>query len=190
MIEEIWKDIPGYDGYQASNLGNIKSLYYRKRIKDKINPKIMSKVSHTGGYLRVNIKKDGEEYCKDKYIQSLIALAFLGEMPDGYEVNHIDGNKHNNNIDNLEYVTHKENLHHAIKIKGNWQSTAKKTKQRHTNLTQQEIIFIQENRYKIKPRELSEIFKVNLQTIYQTQNCRTYKSKPRKRHNKFVVDFL
>ena len=114
-MEEVWKDIKGYEGlYQVSNFGNVKSL--RKRIdKGKchryFNEKILKPIETNKGYLRV-------KFCKDRKIKKirvhrLVAEAFI-KKPE-LEVNHRDGNKKNNKIENLEWVTKKENLQHAWK---------------------------------------------------------------------------
>lgn len=118
-MKEIWKDIPDYEGiYQASNLGKIKSL--PKNIK---MPK--------GGYrkqkekfLKFSIDKDGyfkTTICKNKkpktyYVHRLIAKTFIKNKENKSFVNHIDGNKQNNCVNNLEWCTAKENVNHAIHI--------------------------------------------------------------------------
>ena len=96
-------DIPNYEGhYQVSNQGEIYSL--------KKNKKLFTRV-HTKGYLEVELFKNGKG--KIFKVHRLVALAFLGNSD--LQVNHIDGNKKNNCVDNLEWVTPKENQQHAIK---------------------------------------------------------------------------
>lgn len=107
MSNEIFKDIKGYEGlYQVSNLGNIKSLHCNK---EKImKPTIRSKNYQ---YYFVGLLKDG----KRKYfaIHRLVAMMFIPN-PNNYEqVDHLDGNKLNNNVENLEWVTSKENTNRA-----------------------------------------------------------------------------
>lgn len=102
-MEEIWKDIPGYEGlYQASNLGNIKSLRYNiilKPGKDK------------GGYLRVCLTDNNKKRNTLK-VHRIIAITYLGYQK--YKcVNHIDFNRANNVLINLEWVTQKENCNHS-----------------------------------------------------------------------------
>lgn len=101
--KEIWKDIPNYNGiYQASNFGNIKSLKYGKEklLKPRIN---------TRGYLIVTLYKNGVS--NTRTIHQLICKSFLNYIPKGYElvINHIDRNKLNNRVDNLEVVTPRYN---------------------------------------------------------------------------------
>lgn len=94
---EIWKNIEGFEGYQISNLGRVKSF---KRTKERI-----LKGSITGGYIQVEIDK------KLKSIHQLVAIAFLNHKPCGHKlvVNHIDHNKLNNKVENLEIVNQREN---------------------------------------------------------------------------------
>lgn len=110
MEQEIWKDIRELEGrYQASNLGNIKSL---------IRNKLMSFYIDKFGYARVCIciKGNNKSYSTNILVHQLIADTFLETAPDGYEVNHINSIKLDNRIVNLEYVTRSENIKHAIKI--------------------------------------------------------------------------
>ena len=116
MIEE-WKDIPEYEGiYQVSNIGRIKRLEY-KRINNLTNtisifkehllkPRIKNNL-----YFKVTLCKNNE--IKAKYIHRLVAITFLPNPENKPQVNHIDGNKLNNNVDNLEWVTESENMQHA-----------------------------------------------------------------------------
>lgn len=109
-MQEIWKDIPNYEGlYQVSNWGRIKSLNYNHTKK----PKILCDKKHKNGYLTIMLCNKGEK--KNKNIHVLVAQSFI-ENPMNYPcVNHIDGNKSNNNVSNLEWCTHSQNTAHAIK---------------------------------------------------------------------------
>lgn len=108
-MQEIWKDIEGYEGlYQVSNLGNVKSLNYRNMKKPHL---LKPKVTHDG-YYRLNLCKDG--ILKSRTIHILVARAFIPNPDNKPQVNHIDGNKQNNCVSNLEWVTGKENIRHAI----------------------------------------------------------------------------
>ena len=115
--DEVWKDIEGYEGlYQVSTCGNIKSLarivHSEKRGDYKIKEKILKQSDTTTGYKKVELCKDNEKR-KSFKVHRLVAQAFIPNPNNKPEVNHIDGNKINNNIDNLEWVTSSENSIHA-----------------------------------------------------------------------------
>ena len=101
--KEIWKDIKGFEGkYQVSNLGNVKSLNYNRTKKERIlTPKKRS------GYLIVTLSKKGIH--KDFLIHRLVAQAFIEKPENLPEVNHIDENKLNNRVENLEWCDRKYN---------------------------------------------------------------------------------
>lgn len=100
MNNEKWKPVVGYEGlYEVSNFGRVKSLRRGIIMKLQINQ---------DGYPYVGLFRDGKP--KMKTVHRLVALAFL-ENPQNYpEVNHIDEVKHHNNVENLEWCTHKHNL--------------------------------------------------------------------------------
>lgn len=111
MTEEIWKDI--CPEYQISNLGNVRSLFYwngKKYVKRDI-PKILIKSVSTTGYEKVKIRINGIK--KDHKVHRLVAEAFLPKVEGKDFVNHIDGNKTNNMLLNLEWCTRSENMKHA-----------------------------------------------------------------------------
>jgi hypothetical protein len=100
-MEEIWKDIPGFEGYQVSNLGRIKYLRWNKI---SINYGTKDKK----GYYFISIYKNKKKFSKK--IHSLVLLAFVGEPRNGQECDHIDRNPGNNKINNLRWVTKSENM--------------------------------------------------------------------------------
>ena len=110
-MEEIWKDIKGYEGlYQVSNLGRIKSF---PRIGTQTKKERIKKfVKSFNGYYRVSLWKNGKSQVVS--VHRLVVKAFINNMNDNLQVNHIDGNKENNAIYNLELVTPKENIKHAL----------------------------------------------------------------------------
>jgi hypothetical protein len=99
---EIWKDIEGYNGYQVSNYGRVRSLKFNKE-------KLLSLNVANTGYRMVGLH--GEKY-KRFTVHSLVAIAFLGHKPNGYKivVDHIDNNPLNNNVENLQLITNRENI--------------------------------------------------------------------------------
>lgn len=118
-MEEIWKDIKGYEGnYQISNLGRVKSLerMVKNRIPgyfNKIKERILSLVLNSHGYYRVTLSKNG--YQRPERIHRLVADCFVEkDALDKIEVNHIDSNKLNNRWDNLEWISRKEHQLHTL----------------------------------------------------------------------------
>lgn len=107
ISEIIWREIPGFSSYAANSLGQIKHKRKNKQ------PKVVEVPSSKGTYLRTSALSDDKKH-RSKEIHHLVCLAFHGLPPnDDYEVNHKDGNKHNNTPDNLEWVTRSKNLTEA-----------------------------------------------------------------------------
>lgn len=118
-MEEVWKDVKGFEGfYQVSSLGNIKSLnrIIKRRLKGDlpVKEKILNKRLNDSGYNTVWLSKDGKEY--NKKIARLVAINFKDNPKHKAHVNHIDGNKINDNEENLEWCTPSENEKHAHRI--------------------------------------------------------------------------
>lgn len=116
---EIWADVKGYEGlYLISTYGNCKTTNYRPgygRIPEDINDimKIENPDNHQG-YCTIKLSKNGKK--RTARIHRLVAEAFIPN-PNNYPcVNHIDGNKLNNNVNNLEWCTEKQNMEHAAKF--------------------------------------------------------------------------
>lgn len=116
-MKEIWKDIKGYEGlYQISSSGNVKSLdrYIINKNGDKqFFPEKYLTQGFNNGYLKVTLSKNNKQ--KTFRVHILVAKAFIPNPENKSEINHIDGNKSNNRIDNLEWNTRSENELHAYK---------------------------------------------------------------------------
>jgi hypothetical protein len=110
---EEWKPVPSLEEHYAiSSEGNLRQLSdWPQRPAGRIIPKYIS----SDGYCLAGIRMpDGQK--RIVRLHRLVALAFLGPVPAGTEVNHKDGNKANNKVENLEYVTRSENLRHAYRL--------------------------------------------------------------------------
>jgi len=108
---KIWKKIPNFDRYECSSDGEIRSLNYKNSGKIKI---LKPALSDDGYFKTVLLRNDGKY--KTITVHRMITLSFLGKRQKGKEVNHVDGNKQNNHISNLEYVTRSENMKHAFRM--------------------------------------------------------------------------
>ena len=114
---EVWKDIAGYEGfYQISSLGRVKSLarVITKSNGVKLNVKetIRKQSKCPKGYLFISL--NGENKRKMHKVHRLVAETFIPNPDNKPQVNHIDGNKRNNKVENLEWVTNSENQIHAL----------------------------------------------------------------------------
>ena len=101
--KEIWKDIPNYEGmYQVSNLGRVRTF--------KRGKKIIMRLSEDKGYFRLGLRNGVKQ--KRMFVHRLVALSFLGQSD--LQVNHKNGIKTDNRLENLEYCTASQNRRHAF----------------------------------------------------------------------------
>lgn len=120
MDNEIWKDIIGYEGYyQISNQNRVKSLSRSVRKNDSYTPyiipeKIMACAIGSTGYYMVVLEKNKVK--KLWKVHRLIAIHFIPNPNNKPNINHIDANRRNNRIENLEWCTQSENIKHAYNI--------------------------------------------------------------------------
>ena len=119
MTKEIWKQIPGFDGYDVSNQGRVRSYYKLigwpggHVLTDKPQ-RILRGAYKSIGYHYVLLALDGKSY--NKMTHQLMMLAFNGPCPDGMEVCHNDSNPKNNRLDNLRYDTKQGNTNDRCKL--------------------------------------------------------------------------
>lgn len=169
-MKELWKDIEGYENkYQISSLGRIKSL------KDRFgNHRELIKKIHANkkGYLITTLWDNA--IGKTFYVHILVAKAFIPNLENKPEVNHIDGIKKNCNIENLEWMTHQENDNHARKLKlkvgfPGELNPASKLKKDDVNL-----IYKLRNEYKIKLKTLSDLFNISMASVSLIANNKNW----------------
>jgi len=118
MQTEIWKPIIEFPGYEVSNYGRIKS--FRKHqfghlLHPRHNPK---------GYLRIKLRQNGED--RTIFVHRIVAKTFLGCLAEKNQINHKNGVKDDNRVDNLEWCTGSENLFHAYNFLGRKSATQDK----------------------------------------------------------------
>lgn len=115
MQQEVWKDVPGYPGFQVSNNGNVRSVTHlmnnRWGTKTLKEGRILRQ-KKVNGYWRIVIRKNGKK--ENRIVSRLIAMAFIPNPDNKPCIDHIDGNPSNNNVDNLRWVTFKENSNNPI----------------------------------------------------------------------------
>jgi len=144
--KEIWKDVPEYEGlYRVSNLGRVKSLKWGKE-------RVLKPKEDRGGYVYVGLYKEGVE--KKFSVHRLVMLAFVGES--GLQVNHINGLKTDNQLENLEYCTGSENMIHAFK--NGLKKGSKGEKNGRSKLTRACVERIKYGHQGVTQREIAKIY--------------------------------
>lgn len=102
------RPIPGHDGYFASRCGCIVS-------QRKYEPAVLKPVRHTMGYRQVGLRTEDGKF-KTQLVHQMVLLAWVGPRPEGAVVNHINGDKADNRLENLEYCSQSENMAHACRL--------------------------------------------------------------------------
>lgn len=101
----VWKGIPGFALYEISDTGVVRNANTLRQLKQSVTNE---------GYLEVCLSRQPINIYKRAHI--LVMLAFVGPRPDSLVINHLDGNKMNNRLENLEYCTQSQNMKHAYKL--------------------------------------------------------------------------
>jgi len=163
---EIWKDVIGFEGlYVVSNFGNIRSVRWFSK----------------GAYLKGNVTRDGYSQvllCKHGkpkmfYRHKIVAAAFIPNTNNYPQINHIDGNKLNNLVENLEWCTRSMNQKHAIRT--NLQPLAIGEKNGQSKLTADQVVKIKTVFKNLKGNTVARMFGVTPATIYLIRSRQTWK---------------
>ena len=184
--KETWKDIPNYVGfYQISNLGNVRSLEREITRRDGLIKRFHSQRLRPGiasnGYLTVSLSKNG--IGTTYLIHRMIGDAFILNTKNKAEINHKDGNKLNNSISNLEWVSSSENSIHAHKSgliiftserRHNHSISKKGIKNPASKLTEKDIIDIKSLLETKKQKEISAIYNINQSVVSRIKNNKTW----------------
>lgn len=176
MEQEIFKDIKGFEGkYQVSNFGNARSLDIKIKVKNgfrtyKGKPLVLS--TNSNGYLGVSLSI--KNCRRNAYIHRLVAETFLPNPLNKKCVNHKDGNKQNNNIDNLEWNTYKENQNHAYD-NNLWDLNGENC--RLAKLTNKKVLQIRKLSFagELTNKEIAKKFNIYHSTVYKIHKRETWK---------------
>jgi hypothetical protein len=136
---EKWITIKGFNGYECSNLGNLRSLNYKRTGKIQILKPAISK----DGYLKTMLKNNDGKYCTIA-VHRVILNSYIAKPSNQYEVNHINGIKTDNSINNLEWLTHSQNCKHSFDI--GLQKPKKGALNGMAKLTQKDVNYLREKK--------------------------------------------
>ncbi len=167
-MDEIWKDIPGFEGiYQASNHGNVKRISVAKGGKIKM----LSPSKNQCGYLDFSLYKN----YKRTHLRAhrLVALLFIDNPENLTEVNHKNGVKTDNHFSNLEWVSHSENNLHAFRI---GLRSHKGDNHNRRKLSYADVVRIREmsKNEGLNHRQIAKIYNVHSTTICDIVNLRSW----------------
>lgn len=162
-MNSIWVTVNGFEDYMISPEGNILS----KGTGFKKKAIVLKACKESTGYLSIQLYsgKKGKRF----YIHRLVAQHFCENLEHKRVVNHKDGDRHNNNYKNLEWVTAKENINHGISVLGTIRVSGEDNPKAKLNRHQVDQIktLISEN---VKTLEISKMFQVNVSTINRIKN--------------------
>lgn len=172
---EIWKDIKGYEGiYSVNSVGDIKSIKRNIILKQRINHR---------GYPVVSLSKRGK--VKLKTVHRIVAKTFIENPKNKSDVNHKDGVKTNNRVENLEWMTRSENIRHAyetglsIAVSANKNGKFQGENHYKSKLTEEDVIYIRRNIRrnggKMTQVELAKMFNTSDGNISDIVNRRNWK---------------
>ena len=157
IMEEVWKDIKGFEGlYQVSNLGNVKRLKGKRVLFERLIGRSVDRY----GYIKRLLSKDGKNYYFTEH--RLVALAFIKNHENKSTVNHINGIKTDNRFENLEWNTNLENMRHAIEV---GLKDIKGVKNRRCKLTEEQVLEIRKIGFTQTRTSLSKKYGVSRNSI-------------------------
>jgi predicted XRE-type DNA-binding protein len=160
---EVWKKIEGFENYEVSNLGNVKSLNYKRSNLSKL----LKYTNNNSGYRYVVLSKNNIQ--KTFLIHRLVALSFLKNPQNKKCVNHKNEIKKDNNLENLEWATHSENSKYSLKTTKNKNVSENHWNCKLSKLNIKEILNLI-NKGNISQKEIAKKYNVNQSTISDIKN--------------------
>jgi hypothetical protein len=166
-MEEVWKDVKGFEGlYQVSSLGNVKRLVSKRVLAERF---IGSSIDRYG-YVKRVLSKYGKNHCFTEH--RLVATAFLENLQNKLTVNHINGIKTDNRVENLEWNTTLENKQHAV---NSGLTNLKGSNHPRCKLSDKEVLEIREIGFSQTRTSLSKKYGVSRNNILGIINRRNWK---------------
>lgn len=171
---EIWKELNDIPGYYISSKGRIKRyrrIYNREDCTYSMF-KLLTPNDNGKGYKQLSVKVNGKRVTR--YIHRLVAEYFLDNTNNGSEVNHIDADKSNNDMDNLEYCSRQENLEHAMRMN----LIKKGAEAPNSKLTNEQVKEIRKTfvKHKQSAVKVGEKYGVQNKTILNIYDGKTYQN--------------
>lgn len=175
MENEIWKDILNYEGYyQVSNLGRIKSLkrYVKKRWDTLIliDEKILKPILRKDGYYRIKLCKNGNY--DHPLVHQVVLKTFVKNLENKPQINHINGDKSNNKLNNLEWTTISENIQHSYN--NNLHKKLRGVKNGASKLTETDILEIRKIGKLRKVKDTAFKYNITTHTVWCILNNKSW----------------
>jgi len=174
-VVEHWRPIPGAEGfYSVSNLGHVRSEPLAHKTPGRQRGRVLKTSADSKGYLwfRLQVPRRPPKPVK---VHRAVAMPFLGMPREGDQVNHKNGNKRDNRLDNLEYVTCKENIRHCWQNGLHGIAHLQGEANPNTHLTSDDVIVIRKLYPQLSYSQLARMYKVTKQTIRNVVKRITWK---------------
>lgn len=176
MDSEVWRPVVGYEyGYEVSSLGRVRALRREGLRRGRwgmamvvFPAKILSLATTQAGYKYVSLRTPDYKRSVKHLIHRLVMRAFVGDA-GALVVNHKDGDKSNNSLDNLEYCTHAENLRHCIEVLGMRRGEASGS----AKLTEDDVRKIRQDNRSL--RNIAGDYGVTLQAIWYVKQRKNWR---------------
>lgn len=176
-VHEEWRPIPGFEGfYEASSLGRVRSLprlvhYPSRNRTHRLKGKVLRLVTRTDDYFVVTLSMQG--VARNFNVHHLVACAFYGDKSPDFVVNHIDGDRQNNRVENLEWVTWADNSTFSVLQRKRRRELPPRS--RSGPLTEEDVLEIRRLSKMFRHRTLAEHYGVHYNTITHIVHGRTWR---------------